>query len=271
LTELLARDKHSQSKRKFYPRNIPFSKPSGNNILEFLILAKDENEAFGKTVAVFSKHNIKLLSMHGSFERETHSLILTFFAEVTGIDLMMEALDREIRALSFVKEVSWVKMAQLVYDQFLFPVKIFDKIRVIVMRADPFLRIEKHMVKTMGSSGSAIMFDEGREYAKETTRQQISLFPHVNPDVLLVNNFDGLRATGWGIFDYRKIENGFEVCAQDLPFSTSTEIDSEIVESRFFVGIITGMIETLYEIKLKVQSLDYDKIKGKLKIILLKY
>lgn len=40
------RDKHSQSKRKFYPRNIVFSKPSGNNIVEFLVLAEDKNDAF---------------------------------------------------------------------------------------------------------------------------------------------------------------------------------------------------------------------------------
>ena len=108
------------------------------------------------------------------------------------------------------------------------------------------------------------MFQEGIAYAHQTTAQQKSMFPSVDPDVLLQNNFEGLRATGWGIFEHVKSENSFEISVRQLPFHSIREEGKESFQSYLFNGIMVGMLEKLYGKAYKVSESRYDRSKDTL-------
>ncbi len=245
----------------FFPRNVTLSKPAGQGITEFLVVGKDELGAVSKVMSIFADHSINFLSSYGESRDEEHNFILTFFAEVDDVESQIEILEKEISSLSFVKQVQSVKMKDRVYDQYLFPITA-GSARVIIMRADPLLNIEKQLFDRMGSAATSIMYEEGRAYARQTTAQMLAISPNMDRDELLENSLDGLRAFGWGIFRYRKSGEVFEITATDLPFSDPRDA----VRSRFVQGSGAGMIETMYGIRLRVASSNYDEADRKLSL-----
>ena len=246
----------------FFPRNIPLSKPSGQSVTEFLIVGRDDLESVSKVMSIFADRRINVLASYFESRDEAHNFILTFFAEVDDVESQIEILEKEISSLSFVKQVQSVKMKDRVYDQYLFPITATGSTRVIIMRADPLLNIEKQLFDRMGSAATSIMYEEGRAYARQTTAQMLTISPNMDRDELLENSLDGLRAFGWGIFRYRKSGEVFEITATDLPFSDPRDA----VRSRFVHGIVAGMIETMYGIRLRVASSNYDEADRKLSL-----
>ena len=80
------------------------------------------------------------------------------------------------------------------------------------------MNVEKRLVEKMGSTGEWIMYDEGREYAAEAMTQYKKLFGNSSSnESILLNTSDGLRATGWGIFEFHRNEEGFFVTVRHPP------------------------------------------------------
>ena len=119
--------------------------------------------------------------------------------------------------------------------------------RVIIMRLSPLLNIERRLHEELGSAGSEIMFNEGEGYAIETIGQYRTVLGSVSTEVLLENVTDGLRATGWGLFEFKESKEGYEVTVRDAPMLGSTT-----EPSRFLCGIIAGILETVLSVKIKV-------------------
>ncbi|MDG6908582.1 MAG: hypothetical protein JRN20_22670 [Nitrososphaerota archaeon] len=225
MTEL-RQNRHGRARpAKYYPRNLGFAKPPGSSVVEFLVVGRDEVGALSKILEVQSRHYLNLLSLNADRHKigSEESFVVIFFADFSRSEVEIERIANEIRSLNFVKEVSWVRISQSIYDHFNFPLTMFGDIRFIAMRADSLLNIERRIIQEMGSPGASIMFQEGIAYAHQTTAQQMAMFPNVHPDVLLENNLEGLRATDWGIFEHAKSGNSFEISVKQLPFHSIRE------------------------------------------------
>ena len=133
------------------------------------------------------------------------------------------------------------------FDKFLFPVVIQGKNRVLIMRLSPLLNIEKRLTDELGSAGGAIMFREGEGYAAETLRQYRAALGNVRAELLLETVKDGLRATGWGLFEFRAMRDGYEATVDEAPL-----LEGSTEPSRFLCGIVAGIVESVFSVRVKI-------------------
>jgi hypothetical protein len=234
------------TKPRYFSRNLGLASPPGDNVHEFLVVWNHELGSLAKVLQVFSAHKAKVIIAHSQLDEGTGMVVGTFYCDTTRADQTVEGMQKAIKELSFVRSVDASAESSL-FDKFLFPVTVWGRERVIIMRLSPLLNIERRLAEELGSAGSAIMFREGEGYATETIAQYRAALGEVSAGVLLGNVIDGLRATGWGLFEFKETKDGYEVTVHDTPtMATTTE------PSRFLCGIIAGILEAVLSVKMKV-------------------
>jgi hypothetical protein len=235
------------AKPRYFPRNLSVTYKPGYKVYEFLVVWQHESGSLERILDVFSRHNVKVLLTHSQVDEDTDEVVGTYYCDLTKADKPVETLRREIKGLGFVQSADYTSTEQTLFDKFLFPVTIWGRNRVLIMRLDPLLNIEKRLAQELGTAGSAIMFREGEGYAAETLNQYRAVLGRATPEILMENVKDGLRATGWGIFEFKTTKDGYDVTVNDGPL-----LDGTTVPSRFLCGIIAGIVESVYVIKVKV-------------------
>jgi hypothetical protein len=235
------------AKPRYFPRNVGVSSPPGANIYEFLVVWNHEIGSLSKILQVFSTHKAKVIVTHSQLDELTGTAVGTCYCDMTKAEQTVEGVKKAIKELGFVQSVDYASAEQSLFDKFFFPVTVWGRERVIIMRLDPLLNIERRLAEELGSAGSAIMFREGESYSAETIGQYRRALGNVPPETLLENVKDGLRATGWGLFEFKESKDGYEVTVREAPrFSETTE------PSRFLCGIIAGILETTLAVKMKI-------------------
>jgi hypothetical protein len=240
---------------KYYRRNFSLSRPSGKNVYEFLIVARSGCDASIEIMGAFSNFHVWLSQAYVNDDPSADRLIMGTFCDFSKAIVSAEGFSKEIKKLKSVIEVEFIDTENRLFDKYFFPLVIMDRFRAIVMRVDPLLKVEERLMKNMGSGGAAIMFDEGKTYALETVENYKALLSNAEPDLLIQNIVDGLRSTGWGLFSFRKNEEGFYVRVEHPPKLES----GEMAENRFIMGVIAGILESVYEGEWSVISSHYNK------------
>jgi len=237
--------------------NLAVASAPGDGIYEFLVVWNHEHPSLLKILDVFARHKAKVILAHSQVD-EGDIVVGTFFCGMAQADQSADYIRKEIKALGFVRNVEVASTDHSLFDKFLFPVTVWRRHRVLVMRLDPLLNIENRLDQELGSAGSAIMFREGEAYAVETLGQYRQMLGSVSQESLLENVRDGLRATGWGIFDFKTTKDGYEVAVQDAPV-----IKGMPQPSRFLCGIIAGIVESIYAVRVKVDQSTVDSKSGR--------
>jgi len=246
------------TKPRYFPRNLGVSSPQGANVHEFLVVWDHELGSLAKILQVFSTHKVKVILTHSQLDEGTGAVVGTYYCDMSKADEPVEGMKKAIRRLDFVRDVETASARQSLFDKFLFPVTVWGRERVIIMRLSPLLNIERRLHEELGSAGSAIMFNEGEGYATETIGQYRTVLGSVSTEVLMENVTDGLRATGWGLFEFKESKEGYEVTVRDAPMLASTT-----EPSRFLCGIIAGILETVLSVKMKVVESTVDPKSGR--------
>jgi hypothetical protein len=248
----------------YYPKRVVIAKPQGKNIFEFVVQLDDKVGAYMELVSSISTHNADIRS--GSLDRLDNSkdFLANFYCDMSKADCDAASLASFIRELHSVRKVDYADMSGKLIDRFLFPTTIFDGVRVLIMRVEPLLNIERELMKKFGSAGAAIMFDEGRAYATETMKQWRSVMPNASPQELLETVKDALRVFGWGIFEFTRIHDSFLVKVTDPPILK----DADYVENRFYYGITSSILEYIYGIPLRLTKSSFDKKSDVLEFVL---
>ncbi len=235
------------AKPKYFSRNLGVSSPPGANIYEFLVVWNHEIGSLSKILQVFSTHKAMVMVTHSQLDVPTGTAVGTCYCDMTMADQTVEGVRKAIKELRFVQSVDYASAEQSLFDKFFFPVTVWGRERVVIMRLDPLLNIERRLAEELGSAGSAIMFREGEGYSTETIGQYRRALGNVSPETLLENVKDGLRATGWGLFEFTESKDGYEVTVRDAPrFSDKSEA------SRFLCGVIAGILESVLSVRMKI-------------------
>jgi len=244
------------AKSRYIPRNIGVAAPPGEKVYEFIVIWEHEFGSLAKILKVFAEHEAKVLLTHSQLDAHTNTVVGTFFCETAQADGPMEDLQEEIAHLRFVHHVEFTSIANTHFDKFLFPITVMGRDRVIVMRLDPLLNVEKRLTDQLGTAGSAIMFSEGESYAMETLDQYRNDLGKVSDEALLETVKDGLRATGWGLFEFKALKDGYLVTVDGPPIE-----EGATEPSKFLCGIIAGIYESLYSSKVRIAESRLDQEK----------
>jgi hypothetical protein len=253
---------------EYFPRTLILTKPAGESIFEFIIESQPGVGAFCSLLKVFADHKIDVKSIAaGPEEKDNEDRFLTSaFCDFSHADCTVDAFKAEVAKLPFVKRIASADMKGKLFDQFIFPMRIMSDTRVIIFRVEPLLNIERNLVKRLGSAGAALMFEEGKSYSEKVVNQYKTALPSASTEDLLLNIKDGLRATGWGLFDFRRISSGFEVTVIDPPFDDKGDYN----ENRFYYGVVCRVLEMLHGVNLVVSESDLNFEKRKLVFRLLR-
>jgi predicted amino acid-binding ACT domain protein len=246
----------SGSSRDYYTRFLSLSKPLGEDVFELLVVAKDEIGVTSKVTGEIARHKIDILSIDGANDPQLDRFVFTIFCDIAKADCTAEQVVEEIRKLAFVTGIDYLSAKGRLFDRYRFPIKMMNKHRAVLMRADPLLRVEKHLREMLDAAGDTIIFEQGKIYAHEAWGRQFKMaLPDASPEETVRNLIDGLRATGWALFDFRKEQDVFQVTIRNSPKLE----DDDRFQSMFVCGLATGVVESLTGLGLIVRNASYDQ------------
>ena len=250
---------------RYHTKNFSLSTPAGSNVFEFFIASDHQIGTTAKICEIFARCRAKILQMYGSFEAESNSFVYSFFCDFARANTTVEAVIRLIRNLQTTRKIDAFNCQNKLYDQAFFPLVVMQKHRVIMMRAEPLLRIEKRLGQRFATGASVIMFEEGKAYASETIEYYRQVMgSEVSSENFIGNIIDGLRATGWGLFSFAsQVDSTFELEISHPPINRK----DSLFESRFVIGVAAGVLESIFSTQLRVNSSHYDAKTDTLRIL----
>lgn len=252
-----------------YTQFLSLSRPVGEDVFEFLIVTRDQIGVTSKITGEIARHNIDILTIDGAYDPGIERFVFTLFCDFAKADCTPDLLMEELRKFDFVTKIDYASAKGRLFDRFYFPMRIMAKHRAILMRVSPFLKVERRLREALGSAGDAVLFEEGKTYAHETFVHLRNALPHASLEEMLQNVVDGLRATGWGLFEFRRERDVFHVSIRNPPMIEEQETETH--HSMFVSGVATGATESLYGLELVVRNANYDKGMDTLKFTLEKY
>jgi hypothetical protein len=247
------------TKSRYFPRNIGLFSWPGETVYEFLIVWTHEFHSLGTITDVFSKHKAKILMTHSELDGDTNTVVGTCYCDLAQADQTAEGIRKEIKGLGFVRSADFVGTKESPVDKFYFPILIFGGLRVLIMRVDALANMEKRLGEELGSAGGAIIFREGESYAAETMRNFKMVMENPTSESLLQSVKDVLRATGWGLFEFKVSKDDYLVTVDCAP-----QLEATTEPSRFLCGIIAGIVESVFSIKVRVVESKLDPEEGSL-------
>ena len=133
----------SDASPEHYTRFLSLSKPLGKDVFEFLVVIRDQLGAASKITGEIARHNIDILSIDGANDPAIERFVLTLFCDLAKADCTAEQVVDEIRKFAFVTKIDYANAKGRLFDRFHFPIRIMNRYRAILMRADPLLRSRK--------------------------------------------------------------------------------------------------------------------------------
>ena len=228
----------------------------GEHVFEFLVVVKKASASLESLLHTFSEHRASVEAIETNPDTKVEDLIVTIFSDFSNSDLRPEEMLKEIQSSPFVIKAYFEDMNKKMFENYLFPIKIMDGFRVLILRAEPLLSIEQELKRKMGSAGASLMFDEGKTYGKRTAEQFWQVLPPETPmEELLALIVDGLRATGWGLCRFAKVGEDWDVLVTEPP----TLPNGDYQESRFFLGMLAASVESVTGLQLSVARSEYDE------------
>lgn len=237
----------------------PLENAKSGFLYEFIAQGRDQPGNLGRMMDVLNRHRVKAYVAGGYNIPEPGIFAWSGFADYSASQFKIDDTIEELKKLDFVLRCDAVKVTDVVFDKFLFPNMIFGKARVIIVRAEPFIGIERRLIAAFGTGGASIMFDEGRQYCIEAFEQYVKMLPGASPEVIMRNAIAGFRTTGWGLFEFdlsKLLIHGYAtVTIREPPFSGVPGLK----ESFFTNGLACGAIEAIFNAKVGVETSKYDE------------
>ena len=177
-------------------------------------------------------------------------------------DCSTSTLAEILRSRKDVDTVKVVSRSGAVFGFSTFPILLNQIDRGVIFRAENWFRVEEDLVKWMGSAGESIMFREGETYGLSTASRYTNANTTQDHAMLVQNVRDGGRAAGWGILEYKMSDDNTSIMSMKYPV---TNAKGEVT-SKFFHGMLTGILEVILNVKLRVLESAYNKDQSALRI-----
>jgi hypothetical protein len=240
--------------RKNYPRNIALIRPSGNKVIEFMIICKNEIGALASISGIFAKQNLNIDITYGHADKQGNAYLLILYADFSNSSYSVDQTVKDLKDLPVIQMVEVDIDQRRHFDDFLYPIVGVDGDRTVIMGLNALIKIEQIMFEKIGSGGHAFLYQMGKDYSIENSKILKSSNFAQDQESQLKNLADSLKAAGWGIFDIRKIWNGF-----DVVISEPHLLDGHtFVDTRFIYGMLAGSLQSICGEEFFVLETRYD-------------
>ena len=244
----------TRATRKNYPRNIALLRPSGPKIVEFMIICKNEIGALAAISGIFAKQNLNIEVTYGHADRQGNEYLLILYADFSNSTYTVDQITKDLKDLPVIQKVEVDIDQRRHFDDFLFPLVSVDNDRAVIMDLNALIKLEQSLFEKIGSGGHAFLYQMGRDYSLENSKFLKSSNFSQDRESQLKNLADSLKAAGWGIFDIRKLWNGF-----DVVISEPQLLDGHtFVDTRFIYGMLAGSLQAIFGEEFYVLETRYD-------------
>ncbi len=242
---------------------IGYPRPLAKETFEFAIYGDDAPSSVVRVTDLFLEHGARLLHHRFDWNDEEKKFAAFYMVDMSGADCSSSKLAEFLRSKSGVDIVYVIPRAGSLFGYSTFPVILNGINRGVILRIENWFGMEEDLVRWMGTAGESIMFREGESYGISTCRRYVDVYTYENSALLFQNVRDGGKAAGWGILDYRmNDEKSMVFLEMKYPVTNS----KGEVTSRFFLGMLCGIMEVLLNTKLSVQDSNYDQASFVLRI-----
>src|ERR1017187_2852365 len=146
----------------YFPRRITVVAPLGEAVYHLVIQGTDEVGALAKVTSVIAKHRVNLIS-GGTYDAQGgQKFLFSVFADLAHADCSSDGLAAELQGLPCVLTVSVTQTEDVIYEQRLFPVMLFDDNRAVIMPGESIAFMERDLNKQLGVQGLQVIFEVGR-------------------------------------------------------------------------------------------------------------
>ena len=248
---------------KYRPRVIGYVEPLGKQVFEFAVYGGDAPSSIARLTDLFLEHRARLLNHRLDWNDALSQFAAFYMVDMAGADCSSSKLAELLRSRPGVDEVRVISRAGSLFGYSTFPLILNGVSRGVILRVENWLQVEEDLIRWMGSAGESIMFREGETYGVSTCRRYTGLFASEDQSLLFQNIRDGGKALGWGIFDYR-ISNDRVAALLEVKYPI-TNSEGEVT-SRFFHGMLCGVMEVILNAKLNMRESAYDRKTSTLRI-----
>jgi hypothetical protein len=236
------------------PRLLDLSGPVGQNVYELHLVVSSTVGAIHQIAGFLSESNVEVLSMHTQSTRGMTSDVVAY-VEIGGSQIGVEKLLKSVRELEFVLEAVAVRKDRVIFEEFLFPIRVEEEARGFLLTENAWISIARRLVLTYGTGGLAILHEAGiacgEEYAKQL---QSKLSMKASQETLVENLVVMLRALGMGDAKMSKTEDGFIVKVRE-PIVQATETK---IHDHFLTGVIAGATGHLFATSYSVDHVRFE-------------
>jgi len=236
------------------PRLLDLSGPPGQNVYELHLSVRSKISALHQITGFLAESNVDILSMHIQSSRGTTTDVVAYL-EMREANTAIEKLLKSLRELEFVQEAVAARKDRVIFEEFLFPIKIDDDVRGFLMTASAWMSIARRLALTYGTGGLAILHQAGiacgEEYAKHL---QSKLGLEASQETFMENLVVMLRAAGLGKAEVGKTEDGFSVKVRE-PIIPATETK---IHDHFLTGLIAGATGHLFATSYSVEKVRFE-------------
>lgn len=247
---------------KYRPRTIGYSEPLGKDAFEFAIYGDDVPSSIVRLTDQFLEHKVQLLNHRLDWNDLERRFAAFYMVDIAGADCSASKLAEILRSKPGVDEVRVIPREGAIFGFSTFPIILNGVNRGVILRVENWSQVEDDLVLWMGTAGETIMFREGETFGTSICRRYMDLLGQ-KKTALVQNVKDGVKAGGWGIIDYR-ISDDRSIVFLEVKYPI-TNSEGEVT-SKFFHGMLCGILEVLLGAKLGVQEAIYDKKTSTLRI-----
>ncbi|MDA4111767.1 MAG: hypothetical protein OK439_04465 [Thaumarchaeota archaeon] len=239
---------------KNYPRNITLLRPPGSKVVEFMVICKNEIGALAAISGILAKANLNIEVKYGHADRDSNAYLLILYADFSNSPSSLDQITKDLKDLPVVNKVEIDDDQRRRFDNFLFPIVGVQDNRAVIMDLNALVKLEQSLFEKIGSGGHAFLFQMGRDYSIENGKILKSGDFAQDRESQLKNLVDLLKTSGWGIFDIRKLWNGF-----DIVISEPHLLDGHtFVDIRFIYGMLAGALQSIFDEEFYVLDTRYD-------------
>ncbi|MGI0084731.1 MAG: hypothetical protein ACREBQ_06580 [Nitrososphaerales archaeon] len=250
-------EKEKAPEKHQYALNIGLTRPAGQGVVEFLVVGRKESYSQNKVIEFLSGHGAELVAHYGYLDAQSGDFILSCCVDVSRVDCTLDELLIRLRKMKFVTKAEKSEMKGQLFSSLLFPIQVLGLHRALLIDVDSIASVDEAMRGDEPRKISKILFDEGRNALLKVYDELKNLERLGSGKSAADATKDYLRASGWGLINFRTEGEFAFATVIDPPVSGAGK--SSIAGVSYLSGMAAGVLERMVGSKMHFRYSNYEQ------------